>query len=186
MYGRISEDMLFKNVSDVDAGILLEILGKKSKRTKVWTKELRHIDSTNYKPDLILDLDDENLIIEFQGTEVGDDFSRRAHSYVALTDQHKRNNKEVNLWLIIDKFVVDTLERNIICDLLGGRMSLIHEYGENKYNDGKDDGIEQGIEQGIEKIIVNLLKSGDDPSIIAKNADVSLEKVLEIKNKNEL
>lgn len=137
MYGRISEDMLFKNVSDVDAGILLEILGKKSKRTKVWTKELRHIDSTNYKPDLILDLDDENLIIEFQGTEVGDDFSRRAHSYVALTDQHKRNNKEVNLWLTTDKFVVDTLERNIICDLLGGRMSLIHEYGENKYNDGK-------------------------------------------------
>lgn len=114
-------------------------------------------------------MDDENLIIEFQGTEVGDDFSRRAHSYVALTDQHKRNNKEVNLWLTTDKFVVDTLERNIICDLLGGRMSLIHEYGENKYNDGKDDGIEQGIEQGIEKIIVNLLKSGDDPSIIAKN-----------------
>lgn len=90
------------------------------------------------------------------------------------------------MWLTTDKFVVDTLERNIICDLLGGRMSLIHEYGENKYNDGKDDGIEQGIEQGIEKIIVNLLKSGDDPSIIAKNADVSLEKVLEIKNKNEL
>ena len=276
------EDMLFKNVSDVDAGILLEILGKKSKRTKVWTKELRHIDPTNYKPDLILDLDDENLIIEFQSTEVGDDFSKRAHSYVALTDQHKRNNKEVNLsvlstvedskiveykynklnvfkyeihglnnlnseeiinnvntkirynepltgrdivllalvplskkgkniveyiykvikilfnlkdltmsqkdlsfgimWLTTDKFVVDTLERNISCDLLGGRMSLIHEYGENKYNDGKDD----GIEQGIEKIIVNLLKSGDDPSVIAKNADVSLEKVLEIKNKNEL
>ena len=86
------------------------------------------------------------------------------------------------MWLTTDKFVVDTLERNIICDLLGGRMSLIHEYGENKYNDGKDD----GIEQGIEKIIVNLLKSGDDPSVIAKNADVSLEKVLEIKNKNEL
>ena len=38
------EDMLFKNVSDVDANILLEIMGKKSKRTKVWTKELRHIE----------------------------------------------------------------------------------------------------------------------------------------------
>ena len=276
------EDMLFKNVSDEDASILLEILGKKSKRTKVWTKELRHIDPTNYKPDLILDLDDENLIVEFQSTEVGNDFSRRAHSYVALTDQHKKNDKEVNLsvlstaedskiveykynrlnvfkyevhglnnldseeiinnvktklkynepldgrdiillslvplskkgkniveyiyrvikilfnlknltssqkdlsfgimWLTTDKFVVDSLERNIICDLLGGRMSLIHEYGENKYQDGKDDGIEQGIEQ----IIVNLLKSGEDASVIANNADVSLEKVLEIKNKNNL
>lgn len=49
------EDMLFKNVSDEDAGILLEIIGKKSKRTKVWTKELRHIDPSYYKPDLILD-----------------------------------------------------------------------------------------------------------------------------------
>ena len=276
------EDMLFKNVSDEDASILLEILGKKSKRTKVWTKELRHIDPTNYKPDLILDLDEENLIVEFQSTEVGNDFSRRAHSYVALTDQHKKNDKEVNLsvlstaedskiveyrynrlnvfkyevhglnnldgeeiinnvktklkynepldgrdiillslvplskkgkniveyiyrvikilfnlknltssqkdlsfgimWLTTDKFVVDSLERNIICDLLGGRMSLIHEYGENKYQNGKDDGIEQGIEQ----IIVNLLKSGEEACVIAKNADVALEKVLEIKNKNNL
>lgn len=91
------EDMLFKNVSDEDASILLEIMGKKSKRTKVLTKELRHIDPTNYKPDLILDLDDENLIIEFQSTQVNDEFSRRAHSYVAITDQNKKNCKEVNL-----------------------------------------------------------------------------------------
>ena len=64
------EDMLFKNVSDEDACILLDIMGKRSERTKVWTKELRHIDPTNYKPDLILELDDENLIIEFQSTKV--------------------------------------------------------------------------------------------------------------------
>lgn len=273
------EDMLFKNVSDEDANILLEIIGKKSKRTKVWTKELRHIDSTNYKPDLILDLDDENLILEFQSTKVNDEFSKRAHSYVAITDQNKRNNKEVNLsvlstvedskiveyhynrlnvfryeveglnnlkgeeiinnvknklknneipngkdiillslvplsqkgnniveyiyrvirilfklknlstsqkdlafgimWLTTDKFVDDSLERNIICDLLGDRMSLIHEYGENKYNDGKD----EGIEQGIEKIIKSLLKSGESPEDIAKKTDVDLEKIFEIKNK---
>ena len=57
-------------------------------------------------------------------------------------------------------------------------MSLIHEYGENKYNDGKDD--------GIELIIVNLLKSGDEASVIAKKSNISLEKVLEIKQKNKL
>ncbi len=276
------EDMLFKNVSDEDAGILLEIIGKKSKRTKVWTKELRHIDPSYYKPDLILDLDDENLIIEFQSTTINNDFSRRAHSYVALTDQNKKNNKWVNLivlstaedskiveyeynelnvfkykverldnlngeeiinnvitklknkkipdgkeiillslvplskkganiveyiykvlkilfklknltisqkdlaysimWLTTDKFVEDSLERNIICDLLGGRMSLIHEYGENKFNDGKTEGIEQGIEQ----IILNLLNSGDLPEEIAKKTEVPLDKVVEIKNKNNL
>lgn len=277
------EDMLFKNVSDVDANILLEIMGKKSKRTKVWTKELRHIDPTFYKPDLILDLDNENLIIEFQSTEVNDEFSRRAHSYVAITDQNKKNDKEVNLsvlstaedskiieykynrlnvfkyeveglnnlngeeiinnvknklknneipngkdiillslvplsnkgknivdyiyrvirilfklknltisqkdlafgimWLTTDKFVNDSLERNIICDLLGGRMSLIHEYGENKYKEGKDEGIEQGIEQGTEQIILDLLKSGEKPEEIAQKTSISLEKIIEIKEK---
>ncbi|WP_462315280.1 hypothetical protein [Methanobrevibacter sp.] len=272
------EDMLFKNVSDEDASILLGFLGKKSKKVNVWTKELRHVDPKFFKPDLILDLDDENLILEFQSTEVDDDFSRRGHSYVAITDQNKKNDKEVNLavlstaedskiveyrvnklntfkyeifslgdldsdeiinnvknklkhnqipdakeiillslvplskkgkniseyiykvfkiliklkdmtisqkdlafgivWLTTDKFVEDPLERNIICDLLGDRMSLIHEYGENKYNDGKDDGIEQ--------IIENLLKSGEDAESIAEKANVPLEKVLEIKEKNKL
>lgn len=46
---------------------------------------------------MILDLDDENLIVEFQSTEVDDKFSRRAHTYVAITDQKKENDKEVNL-----------------------------------------------------------------------------------------
>lgn len=268
------EDMLFKNVSDEDASILLDIMGIKSKKVNVWTKELRHIDPTNFKPDLILDLDDQNLIIEFQSTSVNDDFSKRGLSYVAITNQYKKNRKEVNLavlstaedskiieykynrlncfryeivglnnlsssdiinnietklknkkiptskdiillslvplskkgkhiveyiykvirilfklknmtisqsdlalgimWLTTDKFVVDAIERNIICDMLGGRMSLIHEYGENKYEEGK------------EQIIVNLLKSGDDPEVISKKSEIPLDKIIEIKEKHKL
>ena len=53
------EDMLFKNVADEDAIILLEIMGIKAENVKVWTKELRQLDPTTYKPDLILELDDE-------------------------------------------------------------------------------------------------------------------------------
>lgn len=62
-------------------------------------------------------------------------------------------------------------------------MSLIHEYGENKFNEGKEEGIDLGTEQGIEKIILNLLKSGEKPEEIAEKTDVSLEKILKIKNK---
>ncbi|WP_407381518.1 hypothetical protein [Methanobrevibacter sp.] len=91
------EDMLFKNISEKDIQTLLEILGKESKTAKIWTKELRLIDPTTFKPDLILELDNENLIIEFQSSVVDDDFSRRAHVYVAITDQKKKNKKEVNL-----------------------------------------------------------------------------------------
>ena len=50
------------------------------------------------------------------------------------------------LWLTTDKFVEDDLERNIICDRLGDRMSLIDEYCENKYKIGKDDGMEHIID----------------------------------------
>jgi hypothetical protein len=249
-------------------------MGIKSKKVDVWTKELRHIDHTNFKPDLILDLDNQNLIIEFQSTCVNDDFSKRGLSYVAITNQYKKNRKEVNLavlstaedsqiieyrynrlnsfryeivglnnlsssdiinnietklknkkiptskdiillslvplskkgkhiveyiykvirilfklknmtisqselalgimWLTTDKFVVDAIERNIICDMLGGRMSLIHEYGENKYEEGK------------EQIIVNLLKSGDDPEVISKKSEIPLDKIIEIKEKHKL
>ena len=65
------EDMLFKNVSDRDASILLDIMGRKSKSVKVWTKELRHIDPTKYKPDLILDLDyEEDCVAELDSNFV--------------------------------------------------------------------------------------------------------------------
>ena len=38
------------------------------------------------------------------------------------------------MWLIIDKFVKNPLKRNILCDAIGDRMSLIHEYARNKEN----------------------------------------------------
>ena len=231
---------------------------------------------------MILQLDGENLIVEFQSTPVDDKFSRRAHSYVAITDQHKKNDKEVNLavlstaedskiveykynklnsfryvvvglndldtgeiintvetklndkkiptsrevillslvplskkgsnigvyinrvvklisklknltisqlnlalgilWLTTDKFVKDALERNNICNILGDKMSLMHEYGEDKF----EQGIEQGIGQGEENIIVKLLKSGDEPEIIAQKYEIPLDKILEIKEKYNL
>lgn len=53
-------------------------------------------------------------------------------------------------------------------------MSLIHEYGENKYEEGK------------EQIIVNLLKSGDDPDVISKKSEIPLDKIIEIKEKHKL
>lgn len=284
------EDMLFKNVSEKDASILLDILGKKSKKIKVWTKELRHIDPTNFKPDLILELDDQNLILEFLSTPVDNKFSRRGHSYVALTDQKKDNDKDVNLevlstaedskiveykynelnsfrykiiglnnlasdeiiddvrkklenkkilngkdiillslvplskkgkniseyiyrvsailskirnlsvslkdlafgilWLTTDKFVEDPLEKNILCDFLGDRMTMIHEYGENKYQNGRSDGREEGrkegIEEGREEIIVNLLKSNEKPETITEKTGMKLEQIQKIKEKHNL
>lgn len=94
------EDQIFKNIAEEDVEVLLEITDKKSKTKKIWTKELQLIDSTTFKPDFIIELDNENLIIEFQSTEVDDKFSKRSHCYVALTDYKKVNDKKVNLCVI--------------------------------------------------------------------------------------
>ena len=70
-------------------------------------------------------------------------------------------------WLIVDKFVTDEQTRNILCDALGDRMSLIHEYARNKEN----------------RIIRNQLLSGMKAEIIAKTADIPLARVKSIERK---
>lgn len=137
------EDLIFKNISEEDIEILLKIADKKSKTKKIWTKELRQIDPSTYRPDLIIELDNENSIIEFQSTKANDNFSRRAHSYVAITDQKKKNRKEVNLYVIstveeskIVSYYVNELNifryRVIGNDLFDGEK-IINEI-EEKYN----------------------------------------------------
>lgn len=269
------EDMIFKNVNDNDARILLDIIGKKSKTVKIRTKELRLLDPTTFKPDIMLELDNEILIIELQSTKVRKNHHKRFLVYVAITDYNNETKKEVELcvfttaeeskqiihrinkenefkydvislsdydskeiintikhklehniqitgkesvlfaltpliektgnveeyidevvntlinltgltasikalvfgieWLIVDKFVKNEQQRNILCDLLGERMSLIHEYGQNKEKNG--------ISKGEENIIRNQLKSGMKAEIIAKSAKVPLPRVKAIERK---
>lgn len=77
-------------------------------------------------------------------------------------------------WLIVDKFVEDIQKRNILCDLLGDRMTLIHEYGENK---------EKKME---ERIVVNFLRAGNSPQKIAKEGGIPLGRVNQIRRKHNL
>ena len=282
------EDMIFKNVVDEDARLFLDIMGRKSKKVKIMTKELRQLDPKTFVPDIILELDDEILIIELQSTKVKKKHHQRFHIYVAISDYNfDEIGKEVNLcvfstaeeskqisyrvnkdndfnyeiisledydtreiintinykianndeisgkelillslvpiiekteniegyinyvvdtlisikglapsikalafgieWLIVDKFVKDELTRNILCDKLGDRMSLIDEYGQIKEKKGIEQGIEQGLEQGVNGVIRNLLKSGMDAEEIASTADVPLSRVksIETELKNE-
>ena len=92
-----TEDKLFKNINNKDAKLLLEIIDVGTVKVKIWTKELRLLDPKDYIPDIILELDFENLIIELQSTKVDDDFSKRALTYVAIANRDKDNDKIVNL-----------------------------------------------------------------------------------------
>lgn len=274
-----TQDKIFKNVSKEDAKILLDILGIESDTVKIWTKELRLLDPKDYRPDIIVELDFENMIIELQSSNVNDDFSARALTYVAVANRDRENDKPVNLmvlssaeksktvryqynrknvfeydviglsdldaceiinnvepkilnnekiaghdlvlyallpiidtknmqehicrvvnnlsvlknasfslkelsfgieWMIVEKYVDDEELRNIFCDLLGDKMSLIHEYGERK----EQKGIAQGIVQGSENIIISFLKSGMSAEEISERIKMPLDEILEIKNKH--
>lgn len=91
-------------------------------------------------------------------------------------------------WLIVDKFVNDVEYRQILCDLLGDRMSLIYEYGERKEKKGRDEGIKEGKTEGIKEgrtegikeILVSLLNSGDSLSDISQKTGKSIKELEEI------
>ncbi len=68
-------------------------------------------------------------------------------------------------WLIVDKFVSDEQTRNILCDALGDRMSLIHEYARNKEIKAEN------------RLIMNQLESGVSAVVIAKTNKVPLSRV---------
>ena len=271
-----SEDKLFKNINNEDARILLDIINVDTVKVKIWTKELRLLDPKDYVPDIILELDFENLIIELQSTPVDDEFSKRGLSYVAIVNKDKENDKYVNLivlstvesskivyyhfneesvfsyrvislkdldaekiiktvepkiandekisgkelvlyalvsmivdedmekyikrvvqnliqlrnssdsiinlvfgveWLIVDKFIWNEEDRNILCDLLGDRMSLIYEYGERKEAKGKIEGKIEGKREGLREILSCLVNSGDSLNEISKKTGKPVEEL---------
>ena len=270
-----SEDKIFKNINDEDAKILLDILDIKTAKVEIWTKELRLLDPKDYIPDIILELDFENLILEAQSTPVDTEFSKRGLTYVAVANRVKENEKDMTLvvlttaeesktvhykfnkdsvftyrvvnlkdldaekiintvepkirkglkieseelveyslvpliigkdmekyiriivqnllqvenisqslknlsygieWLIVDKFVEDKENRNILCDVLGERMSLIYEYGERREQKGKDD----GIKEGMKELINDFIKSGTTLEEISQKTGKSIQELEEI------
>ena len=138
---KFHEDLIFKNIAEKDVEPLLDMINRKSKVKKIWTKELRLIDPSTFKPDLIIELDDENLIFEFQSTKVNKKFSKRANCYVSITDYKKENDKEVNL-----------------CVLSTAEKSKIVSYKVNKLNTFKYEVIGNDVFDG-EKVIKEIKKN---------------------------
>ena len=72
--------------------------------------------------------------------------------------------------VIVDKYVTDEEERNILCDALGDKMSLIHEYGKRKEENGK------------REVIIDLFKSGMTAKEISDRLKMPLSELIEIQN----
>ena len=288
-----SEDKIFKNINDEDARILLDIIDVTSIKVKIWTKELRLFDPKDFVPDIILELDSENLILELQSTRVDEEFSKRGLTYVAIANRHKDNDKQMNLivlstveksktieyrfneksvftyrivnlkdldaneimntvepkirkglkieakelilyalipmiigkdmekyikrivdnllqvsnatdsvknlsygieWLIVDKFIIDKEFRQILCDKLSDRMSLIYEYGDRREEkgrtegrnegrtEGRNEGRTEGRNEGMKEILKSLIESGDSLSELSKKTGKTIKELKKILN----
>ena len=154
------EDMIFKNVNGEDTKLFLDILGIKSNKARIMVQELQELDPTTFVPDIILELDEEIRIIELQSVKVHKVHHKRFHVYLAMADlKFDKFGKKITLSVF--STVVDEKTRNVLCDVLGDRMSLIHEYARNKED----------------RLIRNLLRAGNSPQKIAKDAKIPLSRV---------
>ena len=83
------EDVIFKNNGTEFGQELIEIVNIKGKIVKLLQTEYGEIKPTMYKPDLVIELEDRIIILEFQSTTVKTEDKRRFRLYTALIDDIK-------------------------------------------------------------------------------------------------
>lgn len=170
-----SEDKIFKNINNEDARILLDIFDVKSVKVKIWTKELRLLDPKDYVPDIILELDFENLIIEIQSTTVNDEFSKRALTYVAVANRDKDNDKDMEL------IVLSTAEESKIVKYRFNKDSVF-TYRVVNLKDLDASEIMQAVESKIQKDIEieskGLVLYALIPVIVGKDMEKYIRRVV--------
>ena len=92
---------------------------------------------------------------------------------VKATDSIKNLSYRI-AWLIVDKFVENKEDRQILCDRLGDRMSLIYEYGERKEEDG--------IKKGMKEILLSFINSGETLPELSQKTGKSIKELEKILN----
>lgn len=102
---KFHEDVIFKNEGQIYGQKLMEIINIKGKLVEVHQTEYSMIDPKMYKPDLVFELEDKIVILEFQSTFVDVDDKRRFRFYTALIDHVKIKSKKQ-----IEVHVLSTVE----------------------------------------------------------------------------
>lgn len=102
---RFHEDVIFKCEGQKYGQKLIDIIKIKGKVLKVHQTEYAIIDPKMYKPDLVFELEDKIVILEFQSTYVDVDDKRRFRFYTALIDHVKIKSEKP-----IEVHVLSTVE----------------------------------------------------------------------------
>lgn len=102
---KFHEDVIFKNEGQIYGQKLMEIINIKGKIIEVHQTEYSVIDPKMYKPDLVFELEDKIVILEFQSTYVNINDKRRFRFYTALIDHVKIKSEKP-----IEVHVLSTIE----------------------------------------------------------------------------
>jgi len=102
---KFHEDVIFKNEGQIYGQKLMEIINIKGKIIEVHQTEYSVIDPKMYKPDLVFELEDRIVILEFQSTYVNINDKRRFRFYTALIDHVKIKSEKP-----IEAHVLSTIE----------------------------------------------------------------------------
>ena len=102
---KFQEDVIFKNEGQIYGQKLMEIINIKGKIIEVHQTEYSVIDPKMYKPDLVFELEDKIVILEFQSTYVNINDKRRFRFYTALIDHVKIKSEKP-----IEVHVLSTIE----------------------------------------------------------------------------
>ena len=100
------EDVIFKCEGQEYGQKLLDIIGIEGKVIEVHQTESAIIDPKMYKPDLVFELEDKIVILEFESSFVNVSDKRRFRFYTALMDHVKIKSKKP-----IEVHVISTVER---------------------------------------------------------------------------
>ena len=99
------EDVIFKSQSQVYGQELMDIINIEGKIVEVHQTEYGIIDPKMYKPDMVFELEDRIIILEFQSTYVDTSDKKRFRLYTALFD-HLKNKSQKD----IEVHVLSTVE----------------------------------------------------------------------------
>ena len=102
---RFHEDTIFKIEGQKYGQELMEIINIKGKIMEVHQTEYGMVDPKMYKPDLVFELEDRIIILEFQSSYVDVNDKRRFRFYSAIIDQVKVKSKKP-----IEVHVLSTVE----------------------------------------------------------------------------
>ena len=102
---RFHEDTIFKIEGQKYGQELMEIINIKGKIMEVHQTEYGMVDPKMYKPDLVFELEDRIIILEFQSTYVDVNDKRRFRFYSAIIDQVKIKSQKP-----IEVHVLSTVE----------------------------------------------------------------------------